>query len=48
MNLHADRAANGGKLTAGEKAQINKEQKQASRNLFMKKHNERTQPGTKK
>jgi len=44
----ADRAANGGKLTPGEKAQINKEQNQASRNIYNKKHNARTQPGTKK
>jgi hypothetical protein len=43
-----DRAANGGKLTAAEKAQVNKEQNQASRNIYNKKHNARTQPGTKK
>jgi hypothetical protein len=43
----ADRAANGGKLSAGEKAQINKEQDKASRNIYNKKHNNRTQPGTK-
>src|SRR5215470_13583166 len=46
--VHADRAANGGKLTAGEKAQINKEQNQTSTNIYNKKHNARTQPGTKK
>jgi predicted transglutaminase-like cysteine proteinase len=44
----ADRAANGGKLTASEKQQINKEQNQASKNIYNKKHNNRTQPGTKK
>lgn len=44
----ADRAANGGKLTAGEKTQINKEQNRASRNIYNKKHNARTQPGTKR
>ena len=44
----ADRAANGGKLTAGEKAQVNKEQNKASKNIYNKKHNARTQPGTKK
>ena len=44
----ADRAANGGKLTGGEKKQINKEQNQASKNIYNKKHNARTQPGTKK
>jgi hypothetical protein len=43
-----DRAANGGKLAAGEKAQINHEQNKASRNIYNKKHNTRTQPGTKK
>jgi len=44
----ADRAANGGKLTAGEKAHVNKEQNKASKNIYNKKHNARTQPGTKK
>jgi hypothetical protein len=44
----SDRAANGGKLTAGEKAQVNKEQNKASKNIYNKKHNARTQPGTKK
>ncbi len=44
----ADRAANGGKLTGAEKAQINHEQNKASRNIYNKKHNQRTQPGTKK
>jgi hypothetical protein len=43
-----DRAANGGRLTAGEKAQVNKEQNKASKNIYNKKHNARTQPGTKK
>ncbi len=43
-----DRTANGGKLTAGEKKQINKEQNAASKNIYDKKHNARTQPGTKK
>jgi hypothetical protein len=43
-----DRAANGGKLTAGEKAQVNKEQNKASKNIYNKKHNARTQPGTRK
>src|ERR1700758_4068967 len=41
-----DRKANGGKLNASEKKQINKEQNQASRNIYNKKHNVRTQPGT--
>ncbi len=39
----ADRAANGGKLTAGEKQQVNKEQNQASKNIYKKKHNGATQ-----
>lgn len=43
----ADRAANGGKLTQSEKAQINKEQNKTSRSIYNKKHNGRTQPGTK-
>lgn len=44
----ADRSANGGKLTPAEKAQVNKEQNHASKNIYNKKHNARTQPGTKK
>jgi hypothetical protein len=44
----ADRAGNGGKLTAGEKAQVNREQNKASKNIYNKKHNAKTQPGTKK
>jgi hypothetical protein len=35
----ADRAANGGKLTPAERQQINKEQNQASKNIYNKKHN---------
>ena len=42
----ADRKANGGKLNASEKKQINKEQNAASRNIYRKKHNAKTQPGT--
>jgi hypothetical protein len=42
----ADRKANGGKLNASEKKQINKEQTAASRNIYRKKHNAKTQPGT--
>jgi hypothetical protein len=44
----SDRKANGGTLTASEKKQINKEQNQASRNIYKKKHNAATQPGAKK
>ncbi len=48
QQVAADRAANGGKLTSGEKQQINKEQNAASKNIYNKKHNAKTQPGTKK
>jgi hypothetical protein len=48
QQVSADRKANGGRLTGGEKKQINKEQNQASKNIYNKKHNARTQPGTKK
>ena len=47
QQVRADRAANGGKLTASEKQQINKEQDQASKNIYKKKHNSKTQPGAK-
>jgi len=40
----ADRKANGGKLTASEKKQVNKEQNAASKNIYHKKHNAKTQP----
>jgi len=43
----ADRAANGGKLTSGEKTQVNKEQNAASKNIYNKKHNAKTQPKAK-
>src|SRR6202158_2727223 len=39
-----DRKANGGTLTASEKKQVNREQNQASRNIYHKKHNAKTQP----
>lgn len=48
QQVAADRAANGGKLTAGEKVQVNHEQNQASKNIYNKKHNARTQPGARK
>ncbi len=48
QQVRADRSANGGKLTAGEKAQVNHEQNRQSRNIYNKKHNDRTQPGAKK
>jgi hypothetical protein len=47
QQTRADRAANGGKLTTGEKAQVNKEQNQQSKQIYNKKHNARTQAGTK-
>ena len=43
----ADRKANGGTLTAAEKRQVNKEQNQASRNIYRKKHNAATQGDAK-
>ena len=48
QQVKADRSANGGKLTAGEKQQLNKEQNAASKNIYNKKHNGKTQAGTKK
>jgi hypothetical protein len=47
QQVAADRKANGGTLTAGEKTQINREQNQASRNIHRKKHNGATQGGAK-
>jgi len=44
----SDRKANGGTLTASENKQVNKEQNQASRNIYKKKHNAATQPNAKK
>src|SRR6266480_3600877 len=40
----ADRAANGGKLTAAEKKQINGQQNQVSKQIYHDKHNAKTQP----
>src|SRR5216683_3217496 len=40
----ADRKANGGPLTASEKKQVNHEQNAASKNIYHKKHNAKTQP----
>jgi ankyrin repeat protein len=45
--LRAHGAANGGKLTPGEKAQANMEQNAASKNIYNKKHNAKTQAGAK-
>ena len=44
QQIQADRAANGGKLTPQEKAQINKEQNGASRQIYRQKHNARNAP----
>ena len=38
----ADRAANGGKLTSSEKAQINKQQNHLSNQIYQDKHNANT------
>ena len=43
-----DRKANGGSLNASQRKQINKEQNQASRNIYNKKHNAQTQGNAKK
>jgi hypothetical protein len=47
QQVKADRAANGGKLTTGEKKQVNKEQNAASKSIYNKKHNAKTQPEAK-
>jgi hypothetical protein len=47
QQVKADRSANGGKLTTGEKKQVNKEQNGASKNIYDKKHNAKTQPKAK-
>jgi hypothetical protein len=44
QQVAADRKANGGTLTASEKKQVNKEQNSASKNIYHKKHNAKTQP----
>ena len=41
--IHNDRAANGGKLTGQERAQINRQQNRNSRAVYRKKHNGRVQ-----
>jgi hypothetical protein len=42
--IAADRQANGGKLTPGEKKNINQKQNSASRQIYNDKHNEKTAP----
>ena len=39
QQIHADRQANGGKLTGQEHRQINREQNGASRQIYRQKHN---------
>lgn len=39
QQVHADRAANGGKLTGAERKQINNKQNQASKQIYREKHN---------
>jgi hypothetical protein len=41
--VRTDRAANGGKLTGAEKAQVNKQQNKLSNKIYQDKHNNRTQ-----
>ena len=48
QQVKADRSANGGKLTTGEKKQVNKEQNAASKSIYNKKHNGKTQPSAPK
>jgi hypothetical protein len=42
QQIHADRAANGGRLTGSERNQVNREQNGASRQIYREKHNGRT------
>ena len=41
--VHNDRAANGGKLTAAERRQVNRQQNRTSGAIYRKKHNARVQ-----
>ena len=45
--IKADRAANGGKLTKGEKKTINHQQNKESRKIYRKKHNAAKRPNAK-
>ena len=42
--IHADRQANGGKLTGQERRQVNREQNRTSRQIYRQKHNNRIAP----
>lgn len=44
QQVHADRQANGGRLTGQEKRQINREQNRTSRQIYRQKHNNRVAP----
>src|ERR1700719_3546006 len=48
QQVAADRKANGGTVTGSEKKQVNREQNQASRNIYRKKHNANAQPRASK
>ena len=41
--VHNERVANGGKLTAAERRQVNRQQNRTSRAIYRKKHNARVQ-----
>ena len=42
--IRSERAANGGKLTGQEKAQVNRQQNRISRDIYRQKHDAQTQP----
>src|SRR5580692_12703548 len=44
QQIHADRQANGGKLTGQEKRQVNRQQNGASRQIYRQKHNNKVAP----
>jgi len=46
--VHDDRAANGGKLTTAEKQQVNQQQNNVSKQIYNKKHNDKTRGGDNK
>jgi len=44
QEIHNDRAANGGKLTAQEKRKVNRRQNRVSNQIYNQKHDSQTQP----
>ena len=40
--IHTDRTANGGKLTGAEKQQVNQQQNKLSKQIYNKKHNDKS------